>query len=177
MKTRTLAVAAAVLAAALTVATAASSARAHEREREDHHEEGSGRRSHDGGGLLAADPVYLKECGACHLAYPPRLLPASSWRALLAGLDRHFGQDATLEPEVRAALERWLVANAGREPRTDGAPGLRVTGSRWFADEHDDLPAGAAARPSIRSLANCGACHPGAERWDFDEDRVKIPRG
>ena len=70
--------------------------------------------------LTAADPaapspIYLKECGACHVAYPPHLLPAASWRALMAGLDRHFGQNAELEPEVRAAVERWLVASAGAD--------------------------------------------------------------
>jgi hypothetical protein len=173
MRTRTLAVAAALLAAAVTVATATSPARAHERDEDDRED---GRRSRGRGLSVArADPAYLKECGACHVAYPPRLLPASSWRALLAGLDRHFGDDASLEPEARAALERWLVENAGRERRPGAAPPLRITESRWFEDEHDEVPPDAAARPSVRSLANCGACHPAAERWDFDEDRVKIP--
>jgi hypothetical protein len=31
-------------------------------------------------------------------------------------------------------------------------------------------------RASIKSAANCGACHSGAARGDFDEDRVKIPQ-
>ena len=28
---------------------------------------------------------YSQECAACHLAYPPGLLPAASWQALPAG--------------------------------------------------------------------------------------------
>jgi mono/diheme cytochrome c family protein len=71
--------------------------------------------------LLAAGPtraadrgeaLYRKECGACHVAYPPGLLPAASWRRTLAGLDRHFGQSAELDAAEAAALERWLVARA-----------------------------------------------------------------
>jgi hypothetical protein len=170
MRTRTLAVAAAALAAGFTVATAA--ARDRDGERAEEHEHG-GRRARPG--TRSADPAYLKECGACHLAYPPGLLPAASWRAIMAGLDRHFGQDAELGPEERDALERWLVENAGRERARSGEPPLRITGQPWFRREHDEVPAGAAARASIRSMANCAACHPGAGSWDFDDDRARIP--
>jgi hypothetical protein len=76
---------------------------------------------------------------------------------------------------VREALERWLVANAGRERRGQGEPPLRITELPWFVDEHEEVPQGAVARPSIRTMANCAACHPGAGSWDFDEDRAKIP--
>ena len=45
----------------------------------------------------AANEKWKTECGSCHLAYPPELLPASSWRRIMAGLDRHFGADASLD--------------------------------------------------------------------------------
>jgi hypothetical protein len=93
----------------------------------------------------------------------------------MAGLDLHFGQNAELEPELRDALERWLVANAGRERPEYAEPPLRITELRWFRHEHDEVPPGAVARPTVRSMANCAACHRGAESWDFDEDRAKIP--
>jgi hypothetical protein len=94
----------------------------------------------------------------------------------MTGLDRHFGQNAELEPEVRATVERWLVASAGADAGGAGtSPPLRITTLPWFRHEHDEVPARAVARPSIRSMANCAACHPGAESWDFDEDRAKIP--
>jgi hypothetical protein len=163
--------AAALLAASMTVLDAR--ARDHGREREDEHEDhGSHRRS---GRAPAIDPTYAKECGSCHVAYPPGMLPAASWRGIMAGLDRHFGQDAALEPDVAASIERWLVASAQGGTRTAAGAPLRITALPWFVDEHDEVPAGAVARPSIRSMANCAACHPGAESWDFDEDRAKIP--
>jgi hypothetical protein len=96
---------------------------------------------------------------------------------MMGELERHFGQDAELEPEVRVQLERWLVERAGRPPRTGDPAPLRITERSWFRKEHRKAAAQAAGRPSIRSLANCAACHPGAERWDFEEDRVKIPVG
>ena len=33
-----------------------------------------------------SDPKWKSECGACHFAYPPRFLPAESWRAIMTGL-------------------------------------------------------------------------------------------
>src|SRR5512145_3377199 len=44
-----------------------------------------------------SDPEWLEECGACHIAYPPRFLPAESWREIMIGLDDHFGSDASLD--------------------------------------------------------------------------------
>ena len=46
----------------------------------------------------ATNAAWKAECGSCHAAYPPGLLPAPSWRAVMAGLDRHFGTDATIIP-------------------------------------------------------------------------------
>lgn len=154
-------------AAAFTVAGAA--AREHEHE---HEHEGRGRERSPLAGPI--DPIYAKECGACHVPYPPGLLPSASWRRIMADLERHFGQDAELEPGVRSGLERWLVDRGAPEGPAGGTP-LRITELGWFRREHREVPRGAAARPSIGSMANCAACHPRAAAWDFDEDRVRIP--
>ncbi len=42
---------------------------------------------------FAENPLYSEECGACHLAYPPSLLPQASWRGIMDGLADHFGED------------------------------------------------------------------------------------
>jgi hypothetical protein len=123
------------------------------------------------------DPVYAKECGACHLAYPPSLLPRESWRQVMAGLDHHFGQNAELDEATRARLERALVARAPDVRSGRGEKSLRITGQGWFVDAHHEVPRDVTARASVRSMANCAACHPGAAHWDFDEDRVRIPGG
>ncbi len=34
-------------------------------------------------------PATLKECGECHLAFPPQMLPARSWDKLMGDLASH----------------------------------------------------------------------------------------
>jgi len=43
-----------------------------------------------------ADPVVRKECGSCHMAFPPQFLPRRSWQKLVATLADHFWENADL---------------------------------------------------------------------------------
>jgi hypothetical protein len=187
MKKTTIAIAAAVALGGLTLGGAAALASdEHGRERGEHHrgrdgerqgrEEGEeeGDRSHRARGRASGpiDPTYAKECGACHLAFPPSMLSAGAWRTMLGGLDRHFGQDAALDDATRARLEGYLASQAG----DGGGAEQRITRSAWFQRKHREVPAGVTSRPAIGSMANCAACHQDAARWDFDEHRVRIPR-
>jgi hypothetical protein len=125
-------------------------------------------------------PAYQQECASCHLAYPPGLLPAVSWRRLMANLPRHFGTDASVDAATRQQLSHWLEANAGsykkvaRDPTPP--PQDRITQSAWFVHEHDELPAAVWARPAIKSAANCAACHTRADQGEFRERDIRIPR-
>jgi mono/diheme cytochrome c family protein len=127
----------------------------------------------------AAAPVppaqaYRQECAGCHLAYPPRLLPAASWERILSNLPHHFGTDASLEePQVRA-IGAWLARESGGA--RSAPPEDRITRSAWFLHEHDEVPAATWKRASIRSASNCAACHTRADQGDFNEHTVRIPR-
>jgi mono/diheme cytochrome c family protein len=122
-------------------------------------------------------PVYQQECAACHLAYPPGMLPAASWQRITANLPKHYGTDASLDPATVSELNRWLVANAGTYKRVrEVPPDDRITRSAWFVRKHDEVPAAAWKRASVKSAANCAACHGGAEKGDFSEHLVRIPR-
>lgn len=118
--------------------------------------------------------AWNTECGSCHVAYPPQLLPAASWDAMFAGLDDHFGSDASLDTATAAGLLAHARANAGRS--VGGTPPSRITDTRWFRHEHDEIPASTWKQPKVASPANCSACHAGAERGDYDEDLIRIPR-
>ena len=84
-------------------------------------------------------PAYDQECGSCHVAYPPGLLPAASWQRLMANLPRHFGTDASLDAATLQALSAYLAATPAasrrwrvtrrRRPRTSS--GLRRWPLRW----------------------------------------------
>lgn len=129
---------------------------------------------------VAPLPAYAQECGACHLAYPPGLLPAASWQRLSANLSRHFGTDASLDAATRQSIESWLVAHAGtaRKVSRDPTPPPedRITRAPWFQREHREVPAAAWSRPAVKSPANCNACHPRADQGEFNERDIRIPR-
>jgi hypothetical protein len=129
-------------------------------------------------GAVPLLPAYTQECSACHLAYPPALLPAPSWRRLMNGLDRHYGSDASLDPATVARLAGWLEANAatGRRGR-DTPPDDRITRTDWFVREHREVPAAVWRHPSVRSAARCEACHTDAERGRFGEHALRVPPG
>jgi hypothetical protein len=123
---------------------------------------------------LPANETWKKECGTCHLPYPPQLLPARSWQAVMAGLDRHFGSDASLDPKVAAEVAAVLARHAGRD--RGGPTAIRITETSWFRREHQEVPPAVWRRAEVKSPANCAACHAAAERGDFDEDAVRLPR-
>lgn len=123
-------------------------------------------------------PAYTQECAACHLAYPPGLLPAASWKRLMSGLDSHYGSDASLDPATVAQLSGWLEANAaaGRRAR-ETPPDDRITRSDWFVREHREVAAPVWKHPAVRSAARCEACHTDAERGRFSERALRAPPG
>jgi len=126
-------------------------------------------------GISASNATWKAECGSCHIAYPPNLLPASSWRQIMAGLPKHFGADASLDAASAAEIGAFLERNAG-SGRRGGEAALRISETRWFLRKHDEVSAAAWKNPRVKTAANCTACHSGAERGDFDEHAVRIPR-
>lgn len=104
-----------------------------------------------------------KECGECHMAYQPGLLPAASWNRVMDGLADHFGERATLPEAVAAEIRAYLAGNAGRG---DGRL-LRITEQRWWLHEHD-FRADIWRRKEVGSKANCEACHRLADTGDYD---------
>lgn len=124
----------------------------------------------------AGNPSWKAECGSCHIAYPPSLLPAESWRAMMAGLDKHFGVDASVDAKTAKEIGAFLEQNAGRSRGTSAKPTLRITETRWFLREHDEVSAAVWKSPKVKTPANCAACHTGAEQGNFDEHSVRLPR-
>ncbi len=125
-------------------------------------------------------PLYQQECAACHVAYPPGLLPARSWQRLMSQLPQHFGTDASLDAKTTQQLATWLSANAaqatpGRQALPEPAQD-RITQSAWFKRQHDEVGASVWKRPAIKSPSNCIACHTRADQGDFNERFVRIPR-
>jgi hypothetical protein len=120
--------------------------------------------------------MWQKECGSCHLAFIPGLLPAESWRKLMAGLDKHFATDASLTVPESNEITDFLVKNASNRWTAATAP-LRISETQWFMARHSSREVDPAVwkRASVKSPANCQACHPAADKADFNEKSIKIP--
>lgn len=134
----------------------------------------------DSGPMLPRDTptAYAQECGSCHLAYPPGLLPGRSWQRIMAGLDRHYGTDASLDEVTVGQLAGWLQRHAGSYKRVaEAPPDDRITRSVWFQRKHRDFDAAAWEHDGVRSAGNCAACHTGAEQGRFDDDHLRLPPG
>jgi mono/diheme cytochrome c family protein len=120
---------------------------------------------------------FVQECAGCHMAFPPGLLPAASWTKMMAGLDKHFDVDASVTPAEATEITNFLVKNASNRWTATTAP-LRITDSVWFKTKHSSREVAPAVwkRASIKSASNCMACHTGAEKGDFNEHNIKIPK-
>ena len=98
------------------------------------------------------NPAYKEECGSCHLAYPPGLLPARSWRKVMLELESHFGDNAELDAETHQSITEFLLTNSAdkseyrrskkfsRSINYNDAP-VRISETPYFKHEHDEIPA------------------------------------
>jgi len=126
--------------------------------------------------LKGASLAFTTECTSCHIGYAPGLASEANWRGIMGGLEKHFGVDASIDEKSRQAISVWLLAHAAKGSRYAGAsPDFRISKSTWFIRQHDEIGSKVWKRASVKSAANCGACHSGADKGDFDEDRVRIP--
>ena len=143
---------------------------------------------HNGKGNLTIvnNPTYKENCGACHFAYQPELLPSGSWAKILAALADHFGEAIELDPESKKIIAEYLKANAADYSSTKLSTKImksigtqtpqRITEIPCFQKKHHEISQDVIERESIGSLSNCSACHITAEKGIYDDDNVKIPK-
>lgn len=121
------------------------------------------------------------QCSDCHMAYHPSLLPAASWGMIMANLDDHFGEDASLPAETTATITAFLLAHSA--DTTDSKPAvllrsntaLEITGARAWKRIHDDLPEAIFEGADVRGEGNCAACHADAATGWFYPGTIEIP--
>ncbi len=133
---------------------------------------------------VVTSSLVADECGACHMAYPASLLPKQAWQHLMAGLDDHFGEDASLAPETTVAISQWLAANAAESADTlpahvfsnpDPMALGQITATPGWKALHHDIVAETFKRAPIFSQGNCQACHKDAEGGRFSPLALSIP--
>ncbi len=127
---------------------------------------------------VRALPQYAQECAACHVAYPPALLSADSWQRIMMGLSQHYGVDASLDAAQIDTIARWLRSEAGVYKKVQTSPPEgRISRSNWFVREHRRVAPEVWRHASVKSPAQCTACHTQADQGRFDERDLRLPAG
>jgi cytochrome b len=138
------------------------------------------------GPKLADDPLWREECGSCHLAFHPNLLPARSWQRLMAGQASHFGSDLALDAQTSGQLLAFLLANAAELAPTEAAfkirqsiPAnevpLRITATPYWIEKHAAVNNSVWQSAAVLSRANCQACHHDALAGTFEDAAMHLP--
>jgi len=139
------------------------------------------------GKTLPESALWQEECGSCHLAFHPSLLPARSWQSLLAGQDRHFRDDLGLEAATVAKLLAFAVPNSAEQHASEAAwkinrsvpadaTPLRITETPYWVKKHREIAAADWKNPKVKSKANCAACHQDAEAGTYEDAAMRIPK-
>lgn len=131
--------------------------------------------------------LYAEECGSCHFAYQPGLLPAQSWERIMSNLEDHFDENAELEEKELNSISSYLQQNSAGRVRQglpdrisasikDREAPMRITETRFFVHEHDEIPGKMVTEnDKVRSFSNCDACHQRAKQGSFREHEIRIP--
>ena len=126
---------------------------------------------------------WAKECGGCHLAYSPALLPAASWERMMKEQAEHFGEDLSLSPNVAKALldearadrtSTWAAWKLVHSARAGESP-QRISELRFWRHAHHDLPDSAFKPPVAQGRHDCESCHLDAASGIFHPRMIQRP--
>ena len=129
---------------------------------------------------------YSTECGDCHHAFHPSLLPKESWFKMMNELDNHFGEDASLDGKVVQSLEAFLINNSSEIWDTRAAnlfrnvnpkKPLQITATKRWKHIHEDVPDTAFQHKLVGTKTNCAGCHSATQVGMFADYTVQMPKG
>lgn len=139
-------------------------------------------------GVISVENIrYKDECGSCHMAYSPGLLPKDSWKKVMLNLENHFGDNAELEPPIYQELLSYLVDNAADQSEYRRSQKIvrslksnetvdRITQTPYFIRKHNEIPRRLVVdNPQVGSFSQCNLCHLNAAIGSFNEDEVSVP--
>jgi len=139
------------------------------------------------GDPLADNETWRTECGDCHMAFHPSLLPARSWQRLMEEQSDHFGDDLALDSDVAAEVTDFLMKNSSdlgeteaankmsRSIPQDQAP-ISITGTRYWKKKHEEIGDEYWKSKKVGSKTNCAACHLDAKEGWFEDSNMRLPK-
>ena len=138
------------------------------------------------GPSLPDNSLWREECGACHLAFHPSLLPARSWKVLMQEQASHFSEDLYLEQKTVQQIEAFLVENAAEQGLTEAAWKInrsipqseilrRITQAPYWIRKHQQISEAVWQHPKVNGKFDCAACHIDAEAGTFEDAAMHLP--
>ncbi len=133
--------------------------------------------------------VYATDCGTCHKPYPAYLLTEKSWSRLMDGLNEHFNERITehnISTPARSSIRNYLSSHSAEHSTReaafkmsrsigDNAP-ISTSKIAFWRETHAAIDPSVYKRPSIKSRANCAACHIDFEFGVLDDNKILIPK-
>lgn len=131
--------------------------------------------------------LFVKECASCHMAYAPWFLPKKSWEIMMAGLENHFGDDASIDEEDANKILAFLQANSAEHSGTKIAfnilkyakndENIAITQNEYWIKKHRKINEEIFKNEKIKSKANCIACHENIDKGVLAKDLIKYNFG
>ncbi len=133
--------------------------------------------------LVEAPGIYAENCGDCHHAHHPSLRTGDMWARVVASLEDHYGEDASLSDREAREILAFLTRNDATRFDTEAAvrigraesADLRISSTTHWKRRHAALPAAIFSTRAVGSRANCHACHADAASGRFDDARIAVP--
>lgn len=130
--------------------------------------------------------TYMKNCGSCHFAYQPGLLPARSWVKIIDSPGGHPGGNLSIDGKAKSEIKKYLEQNsaekssAKRSRKILGSIGgdtpVRISEIPYIKEKHREISQDVFMRKAVGSRANCVACHRNAARGVYEDEDVVIPK-
>lgn len=139
------------------------------------------------GAPLPDNDTWRSECGDCHLAFHPSLLPARSWQRMMEQQEEHFEEDLALDEETIDEIRVFLTENSSEKGLTEFARWItrevpanevpmRITEINYWQRKHKDINEAYWSSSLVGSKANCSACHRDAEQGWFEDSNMVLPK-
>lgn len=136
---------------------------------------------------LPGNDTWQEECGDCHMAFHPTLLPARSWQLMLENQNDHFEEDLEYEEEKIIELLDFAVKNAAESKQTEAAFKInktepessspqRITGTVYWKEKHEEIEEKYWTSEQVGARNNCEACHLDAKTGWFEDSNMRLPK-
>jgi len=133
---------------------------------------------------IISDPIVVKECGDCHMAFPPETMTKAVWRDVMAKLSDHYGEDASLDATTTKHILAYHEAHASDVSESRAAMKWtaetafnRITEGPRFKDKHSGCSQDVWNNAQVKSKSNCEACHKTMQRTgSTDADLKFLPK-